>query len=46
MSGDGGAIAISQVVREGKLIEDFRFSATRSFPTGCIAISNVSLILL
>jgi Ran GTPase-activating protein 1 len=35
MSGNGGAIAMSQIVRACVHLQDFRFSATRSMAEGC-----------
>lgn len=42
MSGSGGAVAVSDIVRACPQLEDFRFSATRSGPEGCLAIAKVS----
>lgn len=41
MAGDGGAIAISRLICEAKQLQDFRFSATRSFNEGCSSIAEV-----
>ncbi len=43
MSGNGGAIAVSSLVRACSKLEDFRFSATRSGPEGCLAIAEVRI---
>lgn len=40
MSGDGGAIAISSLLLECPQLQDFRFSATRVAPVGCLVISE------
>ncbi len=41
MSGSAGGVAVSGIVRECSDLEDFRFSATRSGPEGCLAIAEV-----
>ena len=40
MSGDGGALAVADIVRACPLLVDFRFSATRSQRPGCLAIAQ------
>jgi spore cortex formation protein SpoVR/YcgB (stage V sporulation) len=44
MSGNGGAIAIANLVKLCPQIEDFRFSATRSMNEGCIAVAKVTIV--
>ena len=44
MSGNGGAIAIANLVKLCPHIEDFRFSATRSMNEGCIAVAKVTIM--
>lgn len=40
MSGDGGAIAVGNIVRACPQLLDFRFSATRSRRPGCLAVAK------
>ena len=40
MAGDGGATALSTIVKECPSIYDFRFSATRAGVEGCTAIAK------
>jgi Ran GTPase-activating protein 1 len=41
MAGDGGAKALAEIVKAcGASLEDFRFSATRSTPSGCESIAT------
>jgi len=40
MSGDGGAVAVADIVRACPLLVDFRFSATRSQRPGCLAVAQ------
>ena len=40
MSGDGGAVAIGDIVKACPQLEDLRFSATRSHSEGCKAIAR------
>lgn len=44
MSGSAGASAISRVVQVANLLQDFRFSATRSGNEGCLDISKVPIV--
>jgi Ran GTPase-activating protein 1 len=46
MSGSNGASAISKVVQSALLLQDFRFSATRSGNEGCLAIAQARLAFL
>jgi Ran GTPase-activating protein 1 len=39
MSGNGGGVAVGNIVKACPTLEDFRFSATRSSNEGCMAIS-------
>jgi Ran GTPase-activating protein 1 len=40
MSGDGGAVAVADIVRACPLLVDFRFSATRAQRPGCLAVAQ------
>jgi Ran GTPase-activating protein 1 len=40
MSGDGGALAIAKIITENVMLNDLRFSATRSMKPGCKAIAE------
>jgi len=40
MSGDNGAIAVARVLSETPLMEDFRYSATRTHSVGCQALAE------
>lgn len=40
MAGDGGAFAMSRIIRACPELEDLRFSATRSMAAGCNAIAQ------
>lgn len=41
MAGDGGACALSNVLRACPALEDLRFSATRAGMDGCLSIAQV-----
>ena len=42
MSGSGGAAAVAEIVKSCPLLEDFRFSATRSMTDGCLTLAQVN----
>ena len=44
MSGSNGGTAVSKIVRAAVNLEDFRFSATRSGPEGCLSIAQVRFV--
>lgn len=44
MSGSGGAKAIANIVKACPMLEDFRFSATRSMSDGCLVLAQVTRI--
>ena len=41
MSGSGGGVAVGEMIKACTVLEDFRFSATRSGAEGCLAIAKV-----